>query len=94
MWKKLFAHVTDQIKATEERMTTSFTRQFNILYEEVRTQRNAPYTQSPKRTYVYDDHHDGGNILDGAFPDHDSTKATVHTYPTPKSQHMESAPRV
>ncbi|KAI9186565.1 hypothetical protein LWI28_018576 [Acer negundo] len=74
MWKKLFTHVTDQIKVAEKRRTTSFTRQFNILHEEVRTQQNAPDTQSPKRTYVYDDHHDWGNLSDGAFPDHDSTK--------------------
>ncbi|KAK4852714.1 hypothetical protein QYF36_026441 [Acer negundo] len=74
MWKKLFTHVTDQIKVAEKRRTTSFTRQFNILHEKVRTQQNAPDTQSPKRTYVYDDHHDWGNLSDGAFPDHDSTK--------------------
>ena len=94
MWEKLFAHVTDQISAAEKRITESFTRQFNILREEVQSQRNVPFTQSPKRTSVYDDHHDWGNNFDGAFPDHDYTKATVDTYPAHKKQHMESAPQV
>ncbi|KAK0599356.1 hypothetical protein LWI29_004568 [Acer saccharum] len=93
MWEKLFTHVTDQISAVEKWMIDSFTRQFDILREEVRPQRNASYTQSPKRTSVYDDHHDWGNLSDGAFPNHDSTKATVDTYPTSKSQLMESAPQ-
>ncbi|KAK3206060.1 hypothetical protein Dsin_020106 [Dipteronia sinensis] len=94
VWVKLFAHVTDQIKATEKQMTASFTRQFNILREEVRTLRNEPDTQLPKWTSVYDDHHDWGNLLDGTFPNHDSTKATVDTYPAPKSKHMESTTHV
>ena len=99
MWEKLFAHVTDQISAaekriTEKRITESFTRQFDILREEVQSQRNVPFTQSPKRASVYDDHHDWGNNLDGAFPDHDSTKATIDTYPALKLQHMESTPQV
>ncbi|KAK0590964.1 hypothetical protein LWI29_033750 [Acer saccharum] len=93
MWEKLFAQVTDQISAAEKWMTESFTWQFDILLEEVRSQRNAPYTRSPKRTSIYDDHHDWGNLSDGAFPDHDSTKDTVDTYPAPKLQHMESAPQ-
>ncbi|KAK1564745.1 hypothetical protein Q3G72_010553 [Acer saccharum] len=38
MWEKLFAQVTDQISATEKRMTESFTQQFDILLEEVRSQ--------------------------------------------------------
>ncbi|TXG69128.1 hypothetical protein EZV62_004063 [Acer yangbiense] len=42
--EKLFAHVIDQIRAAEKWMTKSFTRQFDILREEVRSQRNAPYT--------------------------------------------------
>ncbi|KAK2662154.1 hypothetical protein Ddye_000728 [Dipteronia dyeriana] len=78
----------DQIKATEKRMTESFTRQFKILHEEVQSLRNAPYTQSPNCTSVYDDHHDWGNPSDRSFPDHDFTKATAAA---PKPQHMEPA---
>ncbi|KAK2637712.1 hypothetical protein Ddye_025507 [Dipteronia dyeriana] len=90
MWEKLLAHVTDQIKAAEKRITESFTRQFKILHEEVQSLRNAPYTQSPNCTSVYDDHHDWGNPSDRSFLDHDSTKATAAA---PKPQHMESAPQ-
>ncbi|KAK2652102.1 hypothetical protein Ddye_011958 [Dipteronia dyeriana] len=90
MWEKLLAHVTDLIKAAEKRITESFTRQFKILHEEVQSLRNAPYTQSPNCTFVYDDHHDWGNPSDRSFLDHDSTKATAAA---PKPQHMESAPQ-
>ncbi|KAK2642982.1 hypothetical protein Ddye_024745 [Dipteronia dyeriana] len=88
MSEKLLTHVTDQIKAAEKRITESFTRQFKILHDEVQSLRNAPYTQSPDCTSVYDDHHDWGNPSDRSFFDHDSTKATATA---PKPQHMESA---
>ncbi|KAK2642362.1 hypothetical protein Ddye_024125 [Dipteronia dyeriana] len=65
---------TDQIKVAEKQMTESFTRQFKILHEEVQLLQNAPYTQSPNCTSVYDDHHDWGNLSDRSFPDHDPQK--------------------
>ncbi|KAK3211242.1 hypothetical protein Dsin_015948 [Dipteronia sinensis] len=91
------AQVMNVIKATERRMTESFTQKIESLHEEVMTcllgLRNAPHTQRPNWTSGHHDRRDpvdGQSPTDTAFHGYDSVNAASKIYPVPGPQHMKS----